>query len=115
MSEIFRYEIKDRGRLPRPRFPLTMTVIERGNETHVSIEENEAVDCVRCGQEFLINTDTAYLIRHPLDPGPYIRCPFCGYKCADVYYYDRVKRPRRQLRAYASDVTQIPWNDPGAM
>ena len=113
-EETFRYGLPLKGRIPRPKFPLKTIIVERGDQRECHIDENEPVDCVRCGQEFLINTDSAYLIRHPYDAGPYIRCPYCNFKCAAFYYYDRVKRPKPKAprKIHTPEMLRIPWTKP---
>ena len=108
----FKYEIPIRGRLPRVKFPIEGDVIERGTEYHKTINENEPADCIHCGKQFLINQDVAYYIRNPMDRGPYIRCPNCGFKCAAFHYYDRVKRPRPKIKIMTPEVRIIPWDTP---
>ena len=86
---------QQRGRLPAVRFPITREIVDRGDRYIKTIHENTSVNCVHCGQVFLINQDTAYHIRHPVDREPYIRCPHCGFRASDSHYFDQMPRPKR--------------------
>ena len=80
------------GRPPVVRWPIRRVVVEQGQPFEKVMPENTTVRCYRCGEEFLVNRDTAFRIRNSIDEMPYIRCPHCGYVAAVLYYFDRVVR-----------------------
>lgn len=104
-------ENKRRGRPPKTFFPIRETVVEHEVCKELTIEENAPTHCLRCGQWFLINRDTAYRQQHPVDHGVYIRCPQCGFRAAAFYYFDRISRPRPR-RIQTPEDARIPWQTP---
>ena len=79
------------GRRKIVRFPIERTEVMYGAARKRRVEENQSVNCLRCGRRFLINRDTAEIFPGPSDM-PVIRCPRCNYRAAVCYYYDQAAR-----------------------
>ena len=79
------------GRPRKVRFPIKRTEVMHGHARERTVDENAAVNCLRCGKRFLINQDTASILPG-LSDMPCIRCPRCNYRCSVCYYYDQVSR-----------------------
>ena len=94
------------GRPAAIHWPIRRTVMISGAPRPMLIEENTTVHCVRCGAEFLINSDTAFVMKTELDSFEVVRCPRCN-RIADAFYY--LREPPRPKRSIASDVVRIPW------
>ena len=85
------------GRYPKVRFPIRRIEVCSGQDFERVVNENTTVSCLRCGESFLINGDTAFLQKKSLDEMPYIRCPRCSYTAAVVHYYNQaIKKERRK-------------------
>ena len=99
------------GKPQRVRFPIRRTIVENGNPREYVIEEDAETTCIRCGQRFQINGETAQIRNNLIDTLPYIRCPHCGYVAADYYYFTRVPR-KRPRRMQTPEDSMIPWTTP---
>ena len=88
------YDKHGPGRPPKVTFPIIRIEVVHGVDYIRRVEENTTVKCVHCGQQFLINGDTAFRLRRSIDDTPYIRCPHCSSVAAVCYYYDQVKERR---------------------
>ena len=77
------------GRPKLVRFPIKRIEVVYGHSRVITIEENQAVNCLMCGQRFLINRDTVFALPGPSDV-PIVRCARCNYYAAVMYYYDQV-------------------------
>ena len=86
-----------RGRPRIVQFPIQRTEVAYGRSRVRTVEGNAAVNCLRCGQRFLINQDTAHYVPGPSDM-PVVRCPRCNYLAAVCYYYDQTDSPERRKR-----------------
>ena len=96
------------GRRPNVRWPIRRTVVCLGEERELKIEENTTVRCVRCGQSFLVNGDTAFVRLTVHGSWECVRCPHCG-RIADAFYYlQEPKRPK--IRVDSQQL--IPWKLP---
>ena len=92
------------GRPPKVVFPIRRTVVCHSVATEMILNENQTVRCLRCGSSFLVNSDTAFIMKG-LDSYECVRCPRCRY-IADAYYY--VTEPPRQKAVYPK-CPEIPW------
>lgn len=97
------------GRPPKIRFPIRRTVIQAGRPHEMLIEENTTAHCVRCGAEFLINSDTAYIRRSEMEDCEVVRCPRCA-RIADAFYYLREPPPPPRIKN--PEMVRIPWRTP---
>lgn len=79
------------GRPRKVRFPIVRIEVSHGRSRERRIEENQAVNCLRCGRRFLINEDTTVILPGPSDL-PTVRCPRCSYHAAACYYYDQTNK-----------------------
>lgn len=86
------------GRYGKVRFPVTRTEVVCGSDYLRTVNENTTVHCVFCGQDLLINEDTAYLQKKSEDDMPYVRCPRCMRAAALENYWPQTEaqRPRRR-------------------
>ena len=82
-----------RGRPPAVRWPITRLEVCQGFTFVRTVHENTTVRCVRCGQPFLINRDTAFRYPGP-DDMPRTRCPHCGMIAPVDDYYSQIKMKR---------------------
>ena len=73
----------------RVTFPIQRVQVVHGHDRVYTIEENQAVNCLMCGQRFLINRDTVFALPGPSDV-PIVRCARCNYYAAVMYYYDQI-------------------------
>ena len=91
----------------RPRnvsFPIERTEVVHGRDQKRIVEENTAVNCLRCRSEFLINGDTTHVMLDYECDEPVIRCPHCGYRVALYLYYaqtEKIQRVRRRAQMAA--------------
>lgn len=97
------------GRPIRINWPIRRTVMMCGRPHEMLIEENTTVHCVRCGEAFLVNGDTAFIRKTMLDDFAVVRCPRCG-RVADAFYYLREPPPPPRIKA--SEMIIIPWKRP---
>lgn len=97
------------GRPPRIQFPIRRTVVIGGRDREMLINENTTVYCVRCGEKFLVNGDTAFVRRTVLGDQEVVRCPKCG-RIADAFYY--LREPPRPPRIKTPEMEIIPWKTP---
>lgn len=97
------------GRPAAIQWPIRRTVMISGAPRPMLIEENTTAKCVRCGAEFLINSDTAFVMKTELDSFEVVRCPRCN-RIADAFYY--LREPPRPPRIKTPELTMIPWKTP---
>ena len=84
------------GRPKKLTFPIQRTEVWHGRDVKRSVEENTTVTCVRCGEMFLINYDTAHISRDAYGSDvPEVCCPRCGRRASIYHYYDRIVKGRR--------------------
>ena len=79
------------------KFPIRRIEVAYGRSRTRVIEENSAVNCLRCGRRFLINSDVTFTIPG-LSDMPVTRCPECNYLAAVCYYYDQADSPEKRHR-----------------
>lgn len=80
------------GSRKKVSFPIQRTEVYHGRSRVRTVHENTSVNCLLCGQRFLINRDTAFILPGPSDM-PIVRCARCNYLAAVVYYYDQIRDP----------------------
>ena len=97
------------GRQPHIQFPIRRTVMIERRPREMLIQENQTVHCVRCGESFLVNGDTAFIRRTALDDCEMVRCPRCN-RIADAFYY--LREPPRPPRIKTPEMEMIPWRTP---
>ena len=83
------------GRPKLVRFPIKRIEVVYGHSRIITIEENQAVNCLMCGQQFHITRETTTILRG-LSDMPVVRCPLCRYLAAICYYYDQIPKPKQK-------------------
>ena len=85
------------GRHKIVRFPIRRTEVYCGENVQRIVEENTSVRCIRCGEQFLINRDTAYIPPDMNDCNvEMIRCPQCNFRASIYYYYAQTEKKRKR-------------------
>ena len=85
----------NQGRPKKVTFPIQRIEVMHGRSRVRTVEENQTVNCLMCGQEFSINRETTTILRGPSDM-PIVRCPLCRYYAAICYYYDRIPESKHK-------------------
>ena len=87
------------GRPKKVTFPIRRIEVVHGISLERVVEENTAVNCVQCGEQFLINYDTACITRDEIDSGiQEVRCPFCCRRACIYHYYDQIEKKKKRQR-----------------
>ena len=74
------------------KFPIIRDIIEGGQHLTKSVEKDDAVKCIFCGNPIKLSYRNTHLAEDGMEM---VDCPECGRHVSILYYFDRVENRKK--------------------